>query len=92
MAPMICCPISRQRKQKDSKKKTVNKISVKTSNLSLPSSVTSLKIKERASLTGVPSKYGGRLGEPSNSILSDVIKGVLGTRAVVSIPARQGDT
>ncbi|XP_010942186.1 uncharacterized protein [Elaeis guineensis] len=57
-------PLQRQRKQKDLKKKTIKKISPKTSNLSLPGSVTRLKIRERAVLTGVFSKYGGNVAAP----------------------------
>ncbi|KAG1326641.1 putative RNA-binding motif, single-stranded-interacting protein 1 [Cocos nucifera] len=60
----LSTPLQRRRKQKDSKKKTIKKISAKTSNLSLPGSVTRLKIRERAVLTGVFSKYGGCVAVP----------------------------
>ncbi|XP_026657660.2 uncharacterized protein LOC103699240 isoform X1 [Phoenix dactylifera] len=60
----LSTPLQRRRKQKDSKKKTIKKISVKTSNLSLPGSMTRLKVKERAVLTGVLSKYGGKVAVP----------------------------
>lgn len=60
----LSTPLHKQRKQKDSKKKTIKKTSGKTSNLGLPGSVTRLKIKERAVLTSVFSKYGGNVALP----------------------------